>query len=136
MPRMRKVFDTSMLIWAWHRQRGHRPIAGVPESEARSWPDELTDLYATDAIVTPVRIEFLAGVRDAHELRLARAFMERFRTIDDGHVLAGDWAHAERLAERVPRDGRPRQLGDCLIRAIAARLRHDVLTRERHFPTP
>jgi hypothetical protein len=34
----------------------------------------------------------------------------------------------------VPRNGKPRQLGDCLIRAIAARLKYDVQTVDGSFP--
>lgn len=91
-------------------------------------------LYDTDAIVTPIRIEFVAGTRTAHELRLARAYLANFRAIDGGRILAEDWIEAHRIAERVPRDGKPRQLGDCLIAAIAKRLRYDVEAKDRAFP--
>ncbi len=134
MARSRKVFDTNKLIWAWHRAKGHGPLASRTVEEAREWPGMLIDLFDADAIVTPVVIEFVAGVRTSHELGLVQAFLSRFRVIDDGLILEVDWAEALRLAGRVPRDGRPRQLGDCLIRAIAQRCKHDVITDEKHFP--
>jgi predicted nucleic acid-binding protein len=133
MPRTNKVFDTSMLIWAWRTSRGglRGPVdAGVAEE----WARRLIDLYRTDAIVTPVRIEFAAGARDAAESKVFRAYLAMFQNIDGGRILPEDWAEALRLAEWIPHDGRPRQLGDCLIRAIARRLKCDVLTRDTGFP--
>jgi predicted nucleic acid-binding protein len=91
-------------------------------------------LYKTDAIVTPVRIEFAAGARDAQELKVFRSYLAMFQNIDGGRILPEDWDEALRFAEWIPRNGRPRQLGDCLIRAIARRLRFDVLTRDTGFP--
>jgi predicted nucleic acid-binding protein len=38
------------------------------------------------------------------------------------------------LVRRVPPDGSRRQMGDCLIRAIADRLNAEVLTRDAGFP--
>jgi predicted nucleic acid-binding protein len=85
-------------------------------------------------LVTPVVIEFLAGVRGRHELELADKFLSEFAVLDDGNVVPSDWQEARRLARRVPQDGTRRQLGDCLIRAIANRLRADVLTLDEDFP--
>jgi predicted nucleic acid-binding protein len=59
---------------------------------------------------------------------------EEFRLADDGAVTMEDWEEARRLAVRVPRVGRPRQLGDCLIRAIANRLRLRVKTFDIGMP--
>lgn len=129
----RAILDTDVLIAHWHRC-----IAGSPRgksiAQAEDWARNLVRLYDTDAIVTPVRIEFVAGTRTAHELRLARAYLAKLRAIDGGRILAEDWTEAQRIAERVPRDGKPRQLGDCLIAAIAKRLRYDVETKDRAFP--
>lgn len=132
MPRA-QVFDTSFLIWQWQRSRRGAPRPVDPDG-ARPWARQLIDLRDTDAIVTPTYIEFVAGVRDSGELALARAYLGEFRIIDQGRILPEDWGEARRLAERVPRDGKPRQLADCLIRAIARRLRHEVLTHDRGFP--
>src|SRR5947209_1207716 len=125
MPRENKIFDTSMLIWGWRTFRGRSqgPVdAGDAEERAR----RLIDFHQADAIVTPARIEFVAGARDSQELKVFRAYLATFHNIDGGRILAEDWSEALRLAEWIPRDGRPRQLGDCLIRAIARRLKHDV----------
>jgi predicted nucleic acid-binding protein len=129
----RRVLDTSVLIRHWHDSRKKardRPTAAL----VRAWARELIELYETDAIVTPVFIEMIAGVTDRHELGPTRAFLEEFRRIDEGRILAPDWQEALRMAQRVPRDRRPRQLGDCLIRAIADRLKHEVVTYDKGFP--
>jgi predicted nucleic acid-binding protein len=81
----------------------------------------------------PVYIEFLAGVRNSVELQLATAYLKEFEILDNGTVEKADWSEAERVARRVPQDGRPRQLGDCLIRALAKRLRGDVATLDLRF---
>jgi hypothetical protein len=72
----------------------------------------LVTVRSTDTIVTPVYIEFVAGTRTAAELRLARAYLAGLRILDRGKILDLDWREARRLAERAPKDGRPRQLGD------------------------
>lgn len=83
--------------------------------------------------MTPVVVEFLAGVQSAGELALARAFLAQFTVIDSGRILPEDWEETERLAARVPRDGKPRHLGDCLIRALAKRLKYDIDTDDRRL---
>lgn len=87
-----------------------------------------------NAIATPVVIEFLAGTKNSHELPLARACLAQFHVADAGDVRAADWGESRRLAERVPRDGKPRQLGACLVKAIARRLKYDVQTFDQRFP--
>jgi predicted nucleic acid-binding protein len=49
-------------------------------------------------------------------------------------ILPEDWQEAIRIASRVPRSPAPRQLGDCLIRAIAHRLKYEVFTSDMNFP--
>ena len=110
-------------------------VAGksAAEEDVRGWAKELIRLEDTDAIVTPVVVEFLAGVRSSHELKLTRVFLSAFRVIDGRKILDVDWSEAERLASRVPRDGKPRDLGDCLIQAIGTRLRYEVGSMDRRF---
>lgn len=79
-------------------------------------------------------IEFLSGARDAAELQAFEAFLSAFESLDQGDIRPSDWHETLRLARRIPRDGRPRQLCDCLIRALANRLRCDVLTVDHGFP--
>jgi predicted nucleic acid-binding protein len=129
----RLLLDTSVLIRHWHRLSGGQ-ITSKAESDARGWANRLIDLQKTSNVATPVVIEFLAGARTAHELSLFRAYLEQFDIIDRGEILRDDWDLARRIAERVPRDGKPRQLGDCLIRAIAKRFRCDVITSDDRFP--
>ncbi len=128
----RRFLDTSWLIKHWLDCGGRRP-ADKTTSDAEEWARKLVELRRTNITVTPVVVEFLAGVRSAEELKLARAYLAQLRVIDEGAVLVEDWEKAKRLAERVPRDGKPRQLGDCLIRALAQRLKYDVDTLDRRF---
>ena len=100
---------------------------------ARSAKSLLTLLRAK-GIVTPVKVEFLAGARNSEELARFRLFLTSLPVVDEGRVLAQDWVCAEQLAARIPRDGKPRQMADCLIRAIADRLNCDVITSDRGFP--
>jgi predicted nucleic acid-binding protein len=130
---MRRVLDTSELVSNWLRCRAR--ARELPSSNlARDWARELCKLHETDAIVTPVYVEFIAGAQSGAELDAYRAYLSGFRVIDDGRVLEGDWAYAKRLAGRVPSDGKPRQLGDCLIAALAFRLNCAVQTQDRYFP--
>jgi predicted nucleic acid-binding protein len=125
----RRVLDTSVLINFWRKE-------GVGEGstrEAGACADRLAAAFQTNAILTPVLVEFVAGARNARELTLMHAFLARFHAVDEGNVLARDWVEARRLAEWVPPDGRPRHLGDCLIKAIAKRLNYEVETRDKRF---
>jgi predicted nucleic acid-binding protein len=129
---IRRILDTNRLISYWNRQHSRR---GRPDRSAvRTWAVELIDLEGTDAIVTPVRIEFLCHATTREILDLYETFLAEFAVIDEGDVIPEDWLEALRLARRIPRSGRPRQLGDCLIRAIAKRLRYDVMTNDLDFP--
>lgn len=93
----------------------------------------LIEQFDTNAIVSPIEIEFLAGILDAHEMSLAGAFLNCFRIIDERRVIPQDWLETRRIAKHVGRDSGRRDLGDCLIAAIADRLPHDVLTKDRRF---
>jgi predicted nucleic acid-binding protein len=130
----RNVLDTSLLIAHWWRCRG-RDLAGHDAEQARDWARALIRLEQTDKIVTPVVLEMLCGVRDRHELELTRAYLDCFAILDEGNVSPRDWEEARRLAQRVPRNCKPRHLGDCLIRAIADRLHHDVRATDEDFPS-
>jgi predicted nucleic acid-binding protein len=122
----RFVLDTSILVRHWRGCRTGKTSAQIKEADASFWAHTLIEIEDTNAIVTPVRLEFVCGVRDQWELSLARAYLKPFQSIDKGKTLVGDWREAQRLAERVPKNGRPRDLGDCLIKAIASRLNYQV----------
>lgn len=119
--------DTNVLIRHWRRS-AHGPLELLTVEQARKWANELIAIEECDAIVTPVALEMICGARTNHEVRLSQAFLDVFRLIDGGKVTEGDWEEAHRLARRIPRGGRPRQLGDCLIQAIAKRLKFRVRT--------
>jgi predicted nucleic acid-binding protein len=127
------LFDTSALIAHWHRC-SRRKLASKTTQDACDWADRLAELHQTRTIVTPVAVEFLAGTRSGHELDLARAYLSRFEVIDGGRITLADWDLARRVAERVPHDGKPRQLGDCLIRALAQRFKCNVVSFDERFP--
>jgi predicted nucleic acid-binding protein len=129
----RRILDTSILIAYWRQRRSGSRREITPRDVAR-WAKDLIDLYRTDAIVTPVYVELLAGITDRYELRLTQTFLASFRCVDGGNITPADWQDAIRLAQRVPRNRKPRQLGDCLIRAVANRLRYGVETLDQDFP--
>jgi predicted nucleic acid-binding protein len=128
----RRVLDTSILIRHWRtcRIKGRGEIT---TAIVRIWARKLIALYDSNAIVTPVYIEMIAGVTSRKELRLTLAFLEQFRCIDERRIPEHDWNEAIRLAQRVPRPANPRQLGDCLIHAICKRLRYQVATHDTRF---
>lgn len=129
------VLDTSILVRFWRQQAAGLRLSQITRRDVEEWAWRLATVYRSDAIVTPVYVEFAAGTGSSHELKLARAFLSQFEIIDHGRILPQDWEETKRLAERVPRNGSPRQLGDCLIKAIAKRLKHDVLSHDENFPT-
>jgi predicted nucleic acid-binding protein len=129
----REVLDTSVLLRHWH-DRGGASIRGKTPADTRAWAEDLIVLRDTDAVVTPVYLEVICGVTSAHELKLTRAYLAPFRAVDQGKIIPQDWVEARRLAERIPRDGHRRQLGDCLIRAIANRLHYEVISFDDSFP--
>jgi predicted nucleic acid-binding protein len=68
-------------------------------------------------------------------MKLARAYLGEFEIVDAGRILPADWKVAKQIAHRILRDRSPRQLGDCIIRAICNRLHLEVLTADRRFPS-
>ena len=104
----------------------------TPEDASR-WAEDLIELRRTRWIASPVLIEFVAGARSSHELALGRAYLGRFEVIDRGNIPKACWDEALRVAERVPRDGKPRQLGDCLIKAIAKHFKRAVVALDKGF---
>ena len=119
--------------------------------DAKTWADLLIKNRGTNAIVSPVEIEVLAGTRDPHDLELTEAFLSRFEVVDGQRTLPEDWEMAKRFAKRVvkldrqvPRQHRrrdrqdnpgtpARQLGDCLISAIARRLNYSLITADKRL---
>lgn len=128
-----RVYDTSVLIAKW-RQRCYAPIQRYTAKDAVEWARELERIHGASHISTVVEIEFLAGFTNRSEMKLARLFLGHFANADEGRILKADWDKARNLAERIPRDGRPRQLGDCLLAAIARRLTLEVVTLDAGFP--
>jgi predicted nucleic acid-binding protein len=126
------VLDTNILIRHWRRNYV-RPRKNHRAKDARRWGRELIRAEGTNAIVTPVYIEMIAGASTEQEARLTLAFLQPFRCVDEQDIPPGDWGNAVRLAARAR--GRTRDLGDCLIRAIANRLHYEVRTDDTGFPT-
>jgi predicted nucleic acid-binding protein len=128
-----RIFDTSHLIHHWKSfPKTTRPTP----ANLRSWSEKLIALYGTRRIVTPVYVEMVAGVSTAEELKLTKAYLAAFKIADAGKIPKEDWDEAKRMAQRVPPKGGKRQLGDCLVRAIAERLNCEVLTLDLRFPKP
>jgi predicted nucleic acid-binding protein len=131
--RSKWLLDTSILIGFWRHSRKRLRGDLTPEV-AQDWAKRLITLRKTNVIVTPVYVEVIAGVTNRDELRATQAFLAEFRCIDNAVISPADWQETIRMAQRVPRDSKPRQLGDCLIRAIADRLNYEVATVDSGFP--
>lgn len=130
----RLILDSCIVIDYWRRRWNESARRRKPHHPTQ-WATDLIELFQTNAIVTPVAIEFLAGFTQREELQAARAFLAQFQCIDEQAIPEDDWHNTRRLAERIPRKAKPRHMGDCLIRAIADRLRFDVQTSDQGFPT-
>jgi hypothetical protein len=89
-----RAFDTNILV---DQLRKLRPYEGKTPAEAESLARALIAGEETDAIVSPVEIEVLAGVRDRHELVLTESFLKIFRVIDQRRIIPADWEEARRL---------------------------------------
>jgi hypothetical protein len=89
----RWVLDTSVLIVFWRRSV-RRPLDEYSPDDARGWARRLIALEETDAIVTPVYLEMVAGTQSQQEARLTRAYLEPFRILDGGRVIDQDWREA------------------------------------------
>ncbi len=118
-------------------------------ADAERLARKLIEVFDTKAIVSPLEIEVLAGVRDPHELELTEVFLEQFELIDHRDIPPQDWEEAKRIAKRVVKYDRDvsrrhrkrrrqanpktklRQLGDCLITAIANRLHYEPITDDK-----
>jgi len=129
----RRVLDTSVLCSFWNMKHGDSKKRAVQQNPS-ALAKELIEMRGSDSVVTPVIIEFIAGARTGDELERMRQFLNPFTVIDGGKVTEADWRSAKRYAERVPRDGNRRQLGDCIIKAVCARLNYEVDTTDKRFP--
>jgi len=118
----RNILDTSVLIRVWKLELS-KLKSPLTESLASRWGQSLREFYEPAFVLTPIAIEFLAGSHSSDDLLMYRAFLSPFQLLDRAEILAEDWEQAKRFAERIPKDGKPRQLGDCIIAAIARRLR-------------
>lgn len=129
----RSVLDTSVLIKHWKQCGGDRADI-MSAANGREWGLNLIKLRKTDLILSPVYLEFICGTRNKLEYQTAKDFLSVFKILDEWNILSTDLHDARRLAQRTPRNGRPRQLGDCLIRAMANRFGLEVDTLDSWFP--
>lgn len=127
----RLLLDTSVLIRGYHNSPG-----GIPGDAERAmeWARTLVDRYSSNAIVSPVYLEFICGAKSAAELSLFESFLSVFEVADEWEIQRVDLREAQRISRRVPPDGKRRQFADCLIRAMANRLNCDVFSLDAGFP--
>ena len=123
---MKRIFDTNVLIDHFRRL----PLSSRNEDSARNWARDLIKAYGSGCIASPVRIEFLCGVRSSSELKRHLAYLRPFRVLDGRDMPRQVWEQAEDIAKRA---GRPRKLGDCLLKATAQHLNYEVVTSDRDF---
>lgn len=143
----KRILDTNVLITHFRRLG---PLKEKSPAEAADWGRKLIDDKGTKAIVLPVVVEILAGVRDSHELALTEAYLGTFLVIDEKKGTPPDcWEEAKRIAKRIPRypselprskgkrarqqnlKAASRDFGDCLIIAIANKMGFEVLTDDK-----
>src|SRR5258706_4241842 len=124
-----RILDTNVLISFWWRSR----LWQLKETEVTQWARRLIEVYNTNLIASPVRIEFLCGGQGRENLKLCLAYLHPFDVVDQGQIPRQDWQQAERFAKRIGRQGRPRKLGDCLLQAIAHRLNCEIITADSDF---
>ena len=129
------ILDTNILLRHWHQSRGG-PLANRTAPDAVTWGHRLVQIHQTDAIVTPVYLEFVGGVVNRHEMSLTKAYLGVFRIPNEGRITEDDWRVARQLAERIPQGPEPTRRGavDCLIKAIARRFRYDLRTCDLGMP--
>lgn len=130
----RRILDTNRLINHWGRCRARHGPRAISTERAKSWADELIEIEDAQTILTPIYIEYLCGQTTAEKVRLAQAFLNQFKIVDRGMIQDTDWQLATRIAARVRPSGGRRQMGDCLIRAVADRLGFEIRTGDRGFP--
>jgi predicted nucleic acid-binding protein len=129
----RRILDSCKLIKQW--QRCYRRHTGkLAERDITRWANELVELYETNWILAPVAVEFLAGFTSRKELEWGERFLRSFYWVDERNIPPEDWDTVYRLVRRIRSDNKTRQLGDCLIRAIARRLKCEIETDDRGFP--
>ena len=122
------VLDTNILIA--HFQK-FRPFDGKSPLDAEEWAKVLIADKETNAIVSPVEVEFLCGVLNQTETVLREGYLRAFRLIDDRKTLPADWEEARRVAKHPGFHAGPRDLGDCVIAAISERLHCAVISDDK-----
>jgi predicted nucleic acid-binding protein len=126
----KRVLDTNILLDFWN-DRVRRCNGRFQPIDARRWAKDLISLHDSNAILTPIYIEVIAGVLNPNESAGWEAFLREFNCVDEQRLLSEDWKLAIQFAKRIPRKTRPRKLGDCLIRALCKRLRYEIVSKDK-----
>ena len=135
-----RVLDTNRLIKLWRGQLSqHARFQKVDSlSSARRTAREWRKQNPVHAIVTPVKLEFLCGIRQKEQLEWADAFLGEFELIDGGKIKDKDWKIALDLARDIRKKSREdvpkRDANDCLIRAICDRLHAEIISDDMGMP--
>jgi predicted nucleic acid-binding protein len=129
----KRCLDTNVLID--HFLHSLKPLLGKSSKDAEASARSLIAARNTDIILSPTAVEFLCGILNQDEMRLREAFLKPFHVLDQGRTLPEDWEEARRFAKHAGHHARPRDLGDCLITAIADRLNLEVETDDKGLRT-
>ncbi len=124
----KRILDTNVLILNWRRLKEN-----PSEVDIKNNAGELIKLQGTKWIVSPVKVEFLCGADTKAKTKQYQYYLSFFEVLDEQRTPALDWFEAERIACRIPTSRKARKMGDCLIQAIAARLKADIITADRDF---
>ena len=77
-----RILDTNVLISFWWRSR----LWQLKETEVTQWARRLIEVYNTNLIASPVRIEFLCGGQGRENLKLCLAYLHPFAVVDQGQI--------------------------------------------------
>ncbi len=124
----KRCLDTNILIQHF---KSWKPPEAKREKDAGAWAETLIEAYSTRIILSPTVVEFLCNVHNKDELRLREAYLDAFVVKDEEKTIPEDWREARRIAKHPGFQSKERDLGDCLIMAIAKRLGLDVQTEDK-----
>jgi predicted nucleic acid-binding protein len=124
----KRCLDTNILINHFLRLR---PLGNKTVRDAEAWAHALISERSANVILSPMVIEFLCGILDQNEVDLREAYLKPFLVMDRQRITVGDWREARRIAKYAGAQAKRRSLGDCLITAIADRLKLEIISEDQ-----
>jgi hypothetical protein len=85
----KRVLDTNILLSFWNHC-SQKSKGRFQAADARRWAKQLISFHNTNAILTPIYIEVLAGVTNAKEATAWEAFLAEFACVDRQQLFKED----------------------------------------------